>query len=266
MTTAVPTSSGPSFVAYIDESGCDGFKLQSGSSRWMVVSALVVRSVNDPKVVTTAAAARAAMKLQKLQKVHFHRLKPLQRAALLSQIANGPFRLVSVLIDKSFITAPATFQSQRNRLYFYAIRFLLERVSWLCRDAYHPQKHGGDGTVELVFSLRKNTRYVDLSNYLAKLQSLQTRIDWSVVSPLQMRAIPHAQRAGLLLADAVASATFFAVDPMVSGGCDARYISVLRPAFYQRQGARLRYGLKVWPTPAEGAILTDPGTAWIRTF
>ena len=39
-----------SFVAYIDESGCEGFKFladEQGSSRWFVLSALVLRKEND---------------------------------------------------------------------------------------------------------------------------------------------------------------------------------------------------------------------------
>ena len=42
-----------SFVAYVDESGDEGFKFlpnEQGSSRWFVLSALVVRKENDMQV------------------------------------------------------------------------------------------------------------------------------------------------------------------------------------------------------------------------
>ena len=44
----------PSFLAYIDESGDEGFVFNedgSGSSRWFVLSAAVIRQVNDLQMV-----------------------------------------------------------------------------------------------------------------------------------------------------------------------------------------------------------------------
>lgn len=43
-----------SFVAYVDESGDEGFKFlpnAQGSSRWFVLSAMVIRRENDLQVV-----------------------------------------------------------------------------------------------------------------------------------------------------------------------------------------------------------------------
>lgn len=43
-----------SFVAYVDESGDEGFKFlpnEKGSSRWFVLSAMVIRKENDLQVV-----------------------------------------------------------------------------------------------------------------------------------------------------------------------------------------------------------------------
>ena len=45
----------PSFVVYIDESGDEGFVFNgdgSGSSRWFVLSATVIRKVNDLQIVS----------------------------------------------------------------------------------------------------------------------------------------------------------------------------------------------------------------------
>jgi len=54
-----------SFVAYIDESGCEGFKFlpdEQGSSRWFVLSALVFRKENDLQAVQLAKTARELLK------------------------------------------------------------------------------------------------------------------------------------------------------------------------------------------------------------
>jgi hypothetical protein len=45
----------PSFVAYVDESGDEGFVFNAddgGSSRWFVLSAVVIRQVNDLQMVS----------------------------------------------------------------------------------------------------------------------------------------------------------------------------------------------------------------------
>ena len=54
-----------SFVAYMDESGDEGFKFlpnDQGSSRWFVLSALVIRKENDLQVVQLARQARVILK------------------------------------------------------------------------------------------------------------------------------------------------------------------------------------------------------------
>jgi len=48
---------------------------------------------------------------------------------------------------------------ERYRLYFYAVGYLVERISWLARGKHNPAKWGGDGTVELVFSNRQGMSY-----------------------------------------------------------------------------------------------------------
>lgn len=51
----------PEYIVYIDESGDEGFKFQDGekgSSRWFVLSAVVVRKVNDIRLVQVAKEAR----------------------------------------------------------------------------------------------------------------------------------------------------------------------------------------------------------------
>jgi hypothetical protein len=256
-------ASAPSFVAYVDESGDEGFKFSQGSSRWFVVSALVVRRTNDQHVVLTADNARRAMGLEKRATFHFRKLAHEKRLPLVAEIAKGPFRLISIVIDKRSIDEPDTFQ-KKNILYFYAMRYLLERVSWVCRDKLG--KHDpGDGTVHLVFSQRQAMKYADLLTYLNRLRERDdVTIEWSVITPdlSRVTAVPHAQRAGLLLADAVASACYFAVEERY-GFTEEHYIRVLRPIFYERDKVCLRYGLKFWPAKCESLFSSDPLLKWV---
>ena len=104
---------------------------------------------------------------------------------------------MSVLIHKPSITEPEIFQSEPFRLYRYATRLLVERVSWLCRDTRKDNE--GDGSCELIFSNRSAMSYEDLRNYLLHLKDkpgTDARIDWNAIKPEQVRAVNHDQLAG----------------------------------------------------------------------
>ena len=159
-----------SFVAYIDESGCEGFKFladEQGSSRWFVLSALVLRKENDLLAVELAKQARMLLKKPPKHPLHFRHLRHEQRVPLARLIGTASVRTVNVLIHKPSIKEPEVFQQQAYALYRYATRLLVERLSWLCRDN---RKAGyGDGTVEIIFSNRSAMSYDDLRDYLERL-------------------------------------------------------------------------------------------------
>ncbi len=240
-----------SFVAYIDESGDEGFKFlpqEQGSSRWFVLSALVIRKENDLQVVQLAKQAREILKKDAKKVLHFRDLKHEQRVPLARLIGAAPMRTVSVLIYKPSICEPEIFQQQAYALYRYATRLLVERVSWLCRD--HRRTGHGDGTVELVFSNRSAMSYDDLRNYLQKLKSgdgdSDARVEWSVVDLDRIRAVNHDQLAALQLADAVASGVFYAVHRNPYSEVEDRYLRLMARTVYCHKGRTEGYGLKFW--------------------
>jgi hypothetical protein len=239
-----------SFVAYVDESGDEGFKFlpqEQGSSRWFVLSALVIRKENDLQVVQLARQARGLLKKDPKNPLHFRHLKHEQRVPLARLIGQAPVRTVSVLVHKPSIQEPEVFQQQAYALYRYATRLLVERVSWLCRDHRTGQ---GDGTVEMVFSNRSAMSYDDLRGYLQNLKAGEVdkdvRVDWSVIDPQRIRAVNHEQLAGLQLADAVASGVFFAVHLNPYGEMEDRYLRLLARTIYRCDGRADGYGLKFW--------------------
>lgn len=240
-----------SFVAYVDESGDEGFKFlpnEQGSLRWFVLSALVVRKENDLQVVTLAKQAREILRKEPKKPLHFRELKHEQRVPLARLIGGASVRTVSVLIHKPSIHEPEVFQQQAYALYRYATRLLVERVSWLCRDA--KRTGHGDGSVEIVFSNRSAMSYDDLRGYLLKLRDDGTerdvRVDWSVVDPAKIKAINHDQLAGLQLADAVASGVFFSVHRNPYGEVEDRYLRLLAKTVYRNKERTEGYGLKFW--------------------
>lgn len=181
--------------------------------------------------------------------LHFRNLKHEQRIPYIRLIGNCPLRTVSVLIHKPSITEPEKFQSEAYRLYRYATRLLLERTSWLCRDAYIEGE--GDGTAEIIFSNRSAMSYENLRDYLRLLQkqteARDVRIDWNVINPNTVRAVNHDQMAGLQIADAVASSVFYAVHLTQYRENEPRYLELLNRTFYRHKQTAIGYGLKFWP-------------------
>ncbi|MEN9480139.1 MAG: Ralstonia phage RsoM1USA [Pseudomonadota bacterium] len=239
-----------SFVAYIDEAGCEGFKFlpnEQGSSRWFVLSALVIRKQNDLQLVQLAKQARELLRKAPKKPLHFRDLRHEQRVPLARLLSQAPVRSVNVLIHKPSIAEPEIFQHRPFQLYRYATRLMLERVSWLCRD--HRRTGEGDGRVELVFSNRSAMSYDDLRAYLCRLRDdsgQSPNIAWEALAPELLRAVNHDQLAGLQLADAVASGVFYAVHRSQYGEIEDRYLRLLGRTIYRREGQLDGYGLKFW--------------------
>ena len=67
-------------------------------------------------------------------------------------------RATSIIAEKTGI--PPGIYTEKNQLYFYLTRFLLERMSWLCRDLRSVVREG-DGRVKIIFSRRGGMSYTD---------------------------------------------------------------------------------------------------------
>jgi hypothetical protein len=252
-----------SFRVYIDESGDEGFVFNpdgSGSSRWLVMSAVVVRKENDLQLVRCLEKVRQVLGKQPRKQLHFSDLKHEQRVAYVREIATLPIRTVSILVYKPCIREPEKFQSQKFLLYRYVTRYLLERVSWLCRD--HKIGEKDDGTADLIFSNRSIMSYYELREYLNHLKknsdSLKVTVDWSIVHPEKVQAVDHSQLAGLQVADAVASGFFYAVNRNRYGDIEDRYARALSAAFYRHKGKTEGYGIKYWPDDMEAIKKANP--------
>jgi len=237
-----------SFVAYIDEAGDEGFKFlpnEAGSSRWFVLSAVVFRHSGTLAPVQALAEVRTTLNVEAKKPIHFRDLKHEKRVVCTSIIAKYPFRTVTVASYKPDIDDPEHYRSNKDLLYRYLTRLLLERVSWLCRDNKKPEE--GDGCVDLVFSDRAAMSYEDMRAYLRHLQAQMdgsVRIHWPAIKTENIRAVQHAKLAGLQVADAVASSTFFALHLNPYGHAEPRYANILKGHVYRHKQSRLGYGLK----------------------
>lgn len=94
-----------SFVAYIDESGDDGWRFEHGSTRWFVVSAVVIKRRID--IETTRLVDRVRRdRFQRTDKnaLHFRRLRHEQRVPYAEEIAAAQLRAISVMVYKPGLT------------------------------------------------------------------------------------------------------------------------------------------------------------------
>jgi len=248
----------PSFVVYIDESGDEGFVFHedgSGSSRWFVLSAIVIRHENDLEMVSCLKEVWRVLGKPAKTPLHFVDLKHEQRIPYIRRVGEQQIRTVNVLVYKPLIREPEKFQSTKHLLYRYATRLLLERVSWLCRDKRRPGD--GDGFARIVFSNRSNMSYEDIREYLrlldrqSQFDPQKARIDFSVIDPVLIRSVEHSKLAGLQAADAVASGIHFAVKLNRYRETEPGYLRYLEKTLYRHKGKVMGYGVKVWPEDYE---------------
>jgi hypothetical protein len=245
------------FVAYIDEAGDEGFDFPepgiNGTSRWFILSAAVIRAVNDLQVVKITGRVKTALRKDTRATLHFRDMSHDQRIVFCREIVGSPVRLISILIHKPWIQRTALFR-QKNKLYNYATRILIERISWLCHEAFATDEvKVGNGKVKLVFSNRGGLSYTDITTYLDTLAFIadveNVQINWTAIDPRLIAPMPHNKSAGLQIADAAASAAFKALQPNSHGFREERYARELRPNYYRRNARLLGYGLKLWPDP-----------------
>jgi len=255
-----------SFCVYIDESGDEGFDFEKRTPEWFIISAAITRSVKDLETLTgIIKPMRELFKYGPTQEIHFRKLTHEKRVPYVEKIASAQVRSVTIAVHKPSLTSQETFRA-KNRLYFYVCRFLLERVSWFCRDSFDPRKHEGDGSIDLIFSKRKNLSYEELRCYLKKLHEQSAcediRIEWSKIKEDQIKAYSSSQRMGLQVADAIATSAFYALNKTGYGFTEDKYVSILLRGMYKHQGKLLGYGLKLWPLKDE-EVLNDIKYKWI---
>ncbi len=240
-----------SFIAYIDESGDDGLNnfrqpgAHGGQSSWLIISAAVFRFTFDLQAVAWRNEILAKMPEKKVKTLHFSQLNHSQKIVTTQCLAQKPLRSISVLSNKRTIGEGV--YENRNQLYFYLTRYLIERISWLCRD-YRGLVKEGDGRVKIIFSRRGSMSYEDFRAYLIRLRLDESvRIHWPVIDIDGIEAEDHSRRAGLQLADAFASAFACGVEHNRHGNCECRYAEILKPTVYCRGPNYLSYGVKIVP-------------------
>lgn len=180
--------------------------------------------------------------------LHFNELDHAQRVMATAKLVEHPFRVSAVFSYKPII--PEGVYVDKNQLYHYMTRYLIERLSWLCRD-YRARVREGDGRLKIIFSRRGGMNYEDFQDYLRRLRNADDpdiRIHWPVIDIDGVEAVDHGQRYGLQLADVAVGGLRAAVEFDPYGNLEPRFAELLKPKLYERGGNYLSYGAKTVPT------------------
>jgi hypothetical protein len=153
-------------------------------------------------------------------------------------------------------------------------RYLIERISWMCRD-YRRHVPEGDGRVKLIFSRRGGMSYDDFRAYLHRLQDAddpEIRIHWPVIDIDGLEALDHSQRYGLQVADLSISGLRAAVEYDLYGNLEPRFAETLKGNVYAHKGNFLSYGAKAVPpcdaiaAHQQDGVKTANMSHWLRIF
>ncbi len=243
-----------SFIAYVDEYGDEGFKFpengNQGSSLWFALSAAVFWAHHDH--TKCVESVKAKLRKSPAKPLHFRDLEHEKKILCAREVGLAPIRSINVAVYKPNLTERSTF-SQRGRLFSYASKFLLERVSWLCYRAHLRHPHVGDGSVNVIFSQHNTFDPEDFGKYLRNLERdpRSHMINWQVVHSDAISAVPNGDLHGLQVADVLAGSLGAALTPHpTSQIAEHRYLKALWHTLYSYQGQVHTYGLKIYPSTA----------------
>jgi hypothetical protein len=262
------------YIAYIDEAGDPGLKRvrpidENGASEWLVLSAVVMRAKWEPDVLGWVQTIIADLNVRQRNDLHYRTLSPTRKIAAGTRIAELPIRGFAICSNKKnmrkYNNPRAAKIPSQQWFYNWCVRLLLERVTAFCA-ARTMKDYGEQRRVKVEFSERGGMRYSQTAAYQYYLRQqqqggkifLKTRepvtslLDWDL-----MDAYPHQERAGLQLADFVASAFYQAIDCGGPGVWDIEPAKALRRIMPKERGSPKDFGVSLFPTPAWKAELTS---------
>lgn len=258
------------FNVYIDESGDDGMMNfrgpggGGGASNWLTVGACIVRSSRDLELVALRDRIKEECRPKSEKRdIHFKDFNHGQKRRACQIISGQPLRFSCVLGLKN--TPQANGFVQKNQLYFYLTRYLMERVSWLCRDK-RPSAPEGNGMAKITFSRRGGLSYEGFRDYLRRLKNNHdTQIHWPVIDIDAVDAQDHSRIAALQIADCGVSAITAAIEPDPYSNVEHTYLHELAGNIYNREGNFFSYGLKTLPA-LDQADLSPAQAACFQRF
>ena len=243
------------YVAYIDEGGETGLTKvrpidENGSSEWFILSAVVMRAKWEPQVVNWVREIRDGIGIKQRPDLHYRTLSPSRKVAACQRIAKLPLRGFVIASNKKNMRQHRNENAAKipSQQWFYnwCIRLLLERVTAFCA-ARTELDYGNKRPIKVEFSRCGGHRYSQTKayHYYLSLQQEGDKVFLQKRQPVRgmlrtdlMFDYPHDQRAGLQLADIVASAFYQAADARGPGEWSTEGASALAPIMARENGVQ----------------------------
>src|SRR4029079_7311328 len=151
------SDNGCSYIAYIDESGELGSAYDKGSSEFLFMGAEIFPAWIPSLAKTLFEHAREIHPGIAKPCPKFQNCNDRSKHILSSLVAQYPIWTVHIGGDKPALTGK-NIGLNKNRLYAYLLKFLLERISWFVRDQNHCHDPA-NYRCHLVFSKNESLPY-----------------------------------------------------------------------------------------------------------
>lgn len=210
-----------------------------------------MRDDRDAAARNHLAALREGLGRRPEEPLHFLKFTHPQRLRAAQAVAESPIRAVTsvILCKEPLRDSQQTKLTSADPMYLYALRLLLERVSWCVRRS--------QGTAaKITFAEVKGFQGDKLHGYRERLEARDdVSIDWGILRGHPFRIDRPKSVEMLQLADTAASAIFQAVEPDPYDNTEPRYLKELRPKIFRPANKSVTsYGLKPFPPH-----VADPG-------
>lgn len=152
---------------------------------------------------------------------------------------------------------------EKDVLYFYSARLLLERLSWYARDH-------GNGKAIPIFEYRSSTSYDKMREYLDQLRNWDPpsgiKISWDNLESVNFRIVPKRASRLMQASDSVCGALMDGLEYSGYGLIEPNYIISLKSHLYRRGGNLFSYGLKF--LHVKGNVLSQHGNEyeWLKNI
>ena len=245
-----------------------------GSSEWFVLSLVVVPKSEEQNIQSWIGEMIAATRSRQLRDIHFSKLSPSHKGAIVDLLATKPVMAFAICSNKKNMRryrnpkAEAAMQV-KDWYYCWLTRVALERAThFVCRRAI--QKFNEPKYMKVVFSERGGLRVGQIGAYYHWISQQSSNdnlylpwgdLEWDTIHRLLLSKDFHKNLAGLKLADIVAAAFFGACDNKQSGPCDPQFAERLMPImgrYRNRSDGRYSgYGVKLLPSFGAAKLSTD---------
>ena len=224
------------FRVYVDEAGDRGWGGRSSPA--FVISAVIVRDGEVAALEQLLDNINDGLGKPRTTVLHWAenvKTHP-QRKYVAREIGASAATISSVVVMKQAMMGSGTHLSDATAMYNYAIRRLLERVSWYVDEL--------SGEAIITFAHVRRFPYARLKTYLEILKLQGTEIRWSAIRKVKIDQ-PSRIRP-LQVADLAAGCLYSAVTPDQYGDHEPGYLEELVPRIYIRGGGQVTsYGMNI---------------------